>query len=113
MRSRGIFSDLGKLRAALQADDQAGITAAAEGLTDDFDRVARLRGETGARVQEMESRQSRLEDQNVSTQALLSSLADTDFTKSITEFQTLQTALQATMQTNARVLNLSLMDFIG
>ena len=49
----------------------------------------------------MDSRQSRIEDQNVATQSLLSSLADTDFTKAITEFQTLQTALQATMQTSA------------
>jgi flagellar hook-associated protein 3 FlgL len=113
VQAKGIFADLGKLRDALHANDQAGITAAAEGLAGDFDRVARLRGETGARVQEMESRQGRMEDQNVATQSLLSSLADTDFTKAITEFQTLQTALQATMQTSARTLNLSLMDFIG
>jgi flagellar hook-associated protein 3 FlgL len=113
VRAQGIFADLGKLRDALHANDQSGITAAAEGLIGDFDRVARLRGETGARVQEMESRQGRMEDQNVATQSLLSSLADTDFTKAITEFQTLQTALQATMQTSARTLNLSLMDFIG
>jgi flagellin-like hook-associated protein FlgL len=113
VQAKGIFADLGKLRDALHANDQAGITAAAEGLTGDFDRVARLRGETGARVQEMESRRGRMEDQNVATQSLLSSLADTDFTKAITEFQTLQTALQATMQTSARTLNLSLMDFIG
>jgi flagellar hook-associated protein 3 FlgL len=113
VQAKGIFAALGKLRDSLHDDDQAGITAAAEGLAADFDRVARMRGETGARLQEMESRQSRIEDQNVATQALLSSLADTDFTKSIAEFQTLQTALQATMQTSAQVLNLSLMDFIG
>src|SRR3954465_384913 len=65
VRSKGLFSDLGKLRDALQSNDQTGITAAAEGLAGDFDRVSRMRGETGARVQEMESRQSRIEDQNV------------------------------------------------
>jgi flagellin-like hook-associated protein FlgL len=113
VRAQGLLADLGKLRDSLQGNDQSGITAAAEGLTSDFDRVSRMRGETGARVQEMEARQARIEDQNVATQGLLSSLSDTDFTKTIAEFQTLQTALQATMQTSAKVLNLSLMDFIG
>jgi flagellar hook-associated protein 3 FlgL len=73
----------------------------------------RVRGETGARVQELESRQNRLSDENLSTTGLLSNLKDTDFTEAISRFQTLQTALQASLQTTAKVLNLSLMDFLG
>jgi flagellin-like hook-associated protein FlgL len=64
-------------------------------------------------VQELESRQERLGEQNIATKALLSTLEDTDFTDAITRFQTLQTALQASMQTTSRMLNLSLMDFLG
>ncbi len=111
--SKGVFAELAALRDALRANDPAGITAAAEGLDDSAGRVARMRGQAGARLQEMESRQARIEDQNVATRALLSSLADTDFPSAVAEFQTLQTALQATMQTSAQMLNLSLMDFIG
>jgi flagellar hook-associated protein 3 FlgL len=110
---QGIFGHLAKLRDALEANDTAGITATAEGLQADHDRVVRIRGVTGARVQELESRHERLEDQNVATQALLSELADTDFTKAITRFQTLQTALQGTLQTAGRAMNLSLLDFLG
>ena len=44
---------------------------------------------------------------------LLSNLKDTDFTEAISRFQTLQTALQASMATTAKTLNLSLMDFLG
>jgi flagellar hook-associated protein 3 FlgL len=110
---QGIFANVARLRDALQSNDQAGITAAAEGLKEDYDRVVRMRGETGARVQEVESRQNRLEDQNIATKALLSSLQDTDFTDAITRFQTLQTALQATLQSSSKILNLSLMDFLG
>jgi flagellin-like hook-associated protein FlgL len=40
-------------------------------------------------------------------------LKDTDFTDAISRFQTLQTALQASMATTAKVLNLSLMDFLS
>ena len=109
----GVFANLGKLREALAANDQAGITKAAEGLSADYARATRIRGETGARVQGLESRQGRLEDQDVATQSLLSTLSDTDFTEAISRFQTLQTALQASMQTTARVLELSLLDFLG
>jgi flagellar hook-associated protein 3 FlgL len=72
-----------------------------------------MRGATGAQVQEMESRQTSLDGQNLATKALLSSLQDTDFTDAITRFQTLQTSLQATLQSSAKILNLSLMDFLG
>lgn len=109
----GVFGNLAKLQTALTANDQAGITAAAEGLKADYDRIVRVRGETGARVQELDSRQSNLQDENLATTGLLSKLKDTDFTDAISRFQTLQTSLQASLQTTARILNLSLMDFLG
>jgi flagellar hook-associated protein 3 FlgL len=109
----GIFSSLGKLRDALHTNDQAGITEAAELVQNDLERVVRVRGETGARVRDVETRQGRLEDQNVGTKSLLSSLADTDFTEAVARFQTLQNSLQATLQTTGQILNLSLLDFIG
>jgi flagellin-like hook-associated protein FlgL len=109
----GVFGNLAKLQTALAANDQAGITAAAEGLKSDYDRIVRVRGETGARIQELDSRQSNLQDENLATTGLLSNLKDTDFTAAISQFQTLQTSLQASLQSTARILNLSLMDFLG
>ena len=109
----GIFANLGRLRDALRANDQQGITRAAEGLAADHTRVANIHGETGARVQGLESRRGRLEDQDVAARALLSTLADVDVTEAISRFQTLQTSLQASMQTSASMLNLSLLDFLG
>lgn len=109
----GVFGNLAKLQTALAANDQAGITAAAEGLKSDYDRIVRVRGETGARIQELNSRQSNLQDENLATTGLLSNLKDTDFTAAISQFQTLQTSLQASLQSTARILNLSLMDFLG
>src|SRR5262249_50753383 len=113
VQAQGLFANIIKLRDSLKTSDQAGITAAASGLQSDLDRVTRIRGEAGARVQELESRQNRLDDQNIATKSLLSSQEDTDFTDAITRFQTLQTALQASLQSSSRILNLSLMDFLG
>lgn len=109
----GIFSDLGKLRDALLNNDQQGITTAAAGLDDDYNRVVRTRGSNGASVQDLEARQSHLEDQNVATQKFLSDVEDTDFTEAVQRFQTLQNALQAGMMTAAKVMDLSLLDFLA
>jgi flagellin-like hook-associated protein FlgL len=43
----------------------------------------------------------------------MSQLSDTDFTTAITKFQLLQTSLQATLETAAKTLQLSLIDFIA
>src|SRR5690606_37822043 len=112
-RADGIFSDLSNVRKALTSGDQGAITRAAEGLQAAYDRVVRIRSYTGARVQEIESRTERLADQEVVTAKLLSELEDTDFNDAILRFQMLQTSLQAAMQTTAKTINLSLMDFIG
>lgn len=109
----GLFANLARLRDALIHNDQTQITTAAEALGGDLDRVVRVRGQVGAQVQEFESRQRRLEDQNVATEALLSNLEDVDYNEAVTRFQTLQTALQASLQTTGRLLNLSLLDFLG
>ncbi len=112
IETTGIFGNLDKLRSSLLSSNQTGITAAAEALQEDLNRITRLHGQVGAQVKEFEARQNRLADQNVATQAMLSQLEDTDFNEAITRFQTLQTALQANLQTTGRLLNLTLLDFL-
>lgn len=110
--AQGIFANINKLQQAMLGGDQKAMTEAAEALKADFDRVVRKRGEVGAQVQDIESRQARLEDQNITTKELLSKIEDTDFTQAISEFSLLQTSLQASLQTTGQVLNLSLIDFL-
>jgi flagellar hook-associated protein 3 FlgL len=109
----GVFANLAKLTAALRNNDQGGITAAAGALKADYDRIVVIRGQTGAQVKALQARQTRLDDENVATKSLLSDLRDTDFTTAVTKMQQLQTQLQASYQTTARLMNLSLLDFLG
>ena len=113
IESTGVFATLDRLRNSLRNDDQSEITRSAETLDKNLENVVLIRGQVGAKVQAFESRQSRLDDQNLASKSLLSSLEDTDFTDAIVRFQTLQTSLQATMQSASKTLNLSLMDFLG
>lgn len=109
----GVFTHLANLRDALQKGDQAGITAAAAALQADYTQAVQARGVNGAKMQDLDNRQTRIQDQNTATQSALSSLQDVDYTSAITQFQTLQTALQAALQSAGKVLNLSLMDFLS
>jgi flagellar hook-associated protein 3 FlgL len=110
--SYGLFGNIDQLRRAMRASDQIEMTRAASAIEEDLDRLVRVRGQLGARVQEFENRQDKIKDQNIGTQSLLSELEDTDFNEAIVKFQTLQTSLQASLQTTGQTLNLSLMDFL-
>jgi len=59
----------------------------------------------------LQHRQDQITTENTATQSLMSQLSDTDFTAAITHFQTLQTALQATLASSAKTLNESLLNF--
>lgn len=111
--AQGIFAHVAKLRDAMLAGDQKAITAAAEALQADYDRVVRIRGEVGARAQAVEARQERLADENINTKKLLSELEDTDFTEAISQFALLQTSLEASLKSTSTMLNMSLMDFLS
>ncbi|MCS7034689.1 MAG: flagellin, partial [Phycisphaerae bacterium] len=111
--STGVFANLIALQKALRSSDQRAITSAAERLKADYDRMVRVRGEAGARLRELETRRERIEDQTVVTQKLLAEIEDVDFTEAVTRLQSLQTALQATLQSAGLTLNLSLLDFLA
>lgn len=108
-----IFTHVKALQDALQTSDQAAITAAAEKLSSDYDRVTTQRGINGANLQDVQSRADRIDDQNVASKSWMSDLQDVDYTSAISQFTLLQTALQATMQTAGKTLNMSLLDFLG
>jgi flagellar hook-associated protein 3 FlgL len=108
----GILADLAALQNALNSNDQDGITAAAQNLQNDYNRVTSVRGQAGAQSQELSTLQSQQAEQTTATQSLLSNLQDTDMTTAITRFTALQTQMQAELETQAQTLNMSLMDFL-
>ncbi|MGD0464189.1 MAG: flagellin [Tepidisphaeraceae bacterium] len=111
--STGIFGNLQALMTALQSGNQKAITAAGGNLQSDTNRVIEVRGQTGAVEQELTSRQTDLSQQKTATQSLLSQLQNVDMAQAITQFQTLQTALEAGLQTAAHTLQISLLNFIA
>lgn len=106
------FNTLLRLRDALEANDELGIANAYATLEDDLDRATHGRAELGVRVQSLEVLQLRLEDEEVQLRSTLSEAIDADLAEVISDFTARQFALQASLQTTASLLQLSLLNFI-
>jgi flagellar hook-associated protein 3 FlgL len=89
------------------------MTIASEDLDAHLVDFNRARGIVGARAAAMQDRLTHTEGAVFSTQELLSEVQDLDYTEAITRFQQAQTALQASLMTGSKLLNLSLLDFLG
>jgi flagellar hook-associated protein 3 len=113
VQASGLFTDVANLRDALNKNDQAGITSAAQALASDEQRITSVRGQNGANLQEIQSRTDSIQNQQISLKAMISQLQDADYASTITQFQTLQTSLQATLMTTAKTMTLSLLNFLG
>ncbi|MCA9255202.1 MAG: hypothetical protein KDA33_06165, partial [Phycisphaerales bacterium] len=112
-KQSGIFTALYRLRDALIADDSSEITEAGSDIQRIQKDVINILGQVGARSKDMQDRLLQTEDAVAATQALLSEVRDVDFVEAVTRFQQAQTALQASLQTGATSLNLSLFNFLG
>jgi flagellin-like hook-associated protein FlgL len=108
----GLFSALYALRDALAADDSVGITLAGGAINEMQQHVAAMRGEVGARSRSVSQRVDQTQAAVEATRILVSGLQDIDFAEAVTKFQQAQTALQASLLTGSKVLNLSLLDFL-
>lgn len=112
-KQSGIFTALYRLRDALIADNSSEITEAGGDIQRIQKDVINVLGQVGARSKDMQDRLLQTEDAVAATQALLSEVRDVDFVEAVTRFQQAQTALQASLQTGATSLNLSLFNFLG
>jgi len=107
-----LFTQLIRLRDALMANDERGITLAGERLEMDISRVTEARALAGVRSQRVFEAQMREEDQMTQDRSIRSQMRDLDFTEAAMRFSLLQQQLQAGLTTAARTVQLSLLDFI-
>ena len=107
-----VFTALDTLKQALERNDSNGISASFANLNESLDRVLKTRAEYGALVRTMDTLEIGHGVDEVSETAQLSAVEDSDFVKDASDVAALQLALEATLNTSARVLQPSLLDFL-
>ena len=108
----GLITRLIRLRDALLANDERGITLAGEGLDEDVSRIAEVRADIGVRSRRLATATEREEDLRILDQSLASDIRDLDFSEAAVRFSLLQQQLQAGLSSASRLVQISLLDFL-
>jgi flagellar hook-associated protein 3 FlgL len=107
-----IFQTLIDLRDALRANDTDSITATVDRLGEAVDQTASNSALIGARLSSAQTTQQRLQDAQAQSTQQLSNLADADVVDTISRYNQEQTAYQMALQSAARIIQPSLLDFL-
>lgn len=107
-----VFTALIRMREALEASDTEALERELETFDDHIDRVSFARAEVGVRLQNLESIEQRLSDEEVTLRTALSEEIDADLVEVISDYTAKQYAMQASLQTAGSILNLSILDYI-
>ena len=112
VQTSGIFTDLKALASALASGNVSQINAVAANLQNDSNNVTQANALAGAQIDSLQDISSQLTNQNLATQTFLGNIQDTNMTTAISQFEELQTSLQAALQTTASSQSLTLLDFL-
>ena len=74
--------------------------------------LLKIRSEVGAMQNRMESAESKNVDENYNMTDILSQTEDIDFTEKMMEYNIMQTVYMASLQTSAKILPQTLMDYL-
>ncbi|MCA9483579.1 MAG: flagellar hook-associated protein FlgL [Nitrospina sp.] len=109
---RNVFVALTKLREALAKDDSFGILASLDVLETTQAQMNNVRAEVGAIQRRLDQTGSIHESDIVTQSEQLSLVQDADITKEASTVAQLDFALNATLNTTARIIQPSLLDFL-
>ncbi len=107
-----VFASLRDLKAALENDDVDGINTAMDALGKDAEHLSTRQSEIGSRALRMEMKGKILQDLQISGSERLSAIEDADMAEAITQLMSKELVYKAALATSARLMNLSLVDFV-
>jgi flagellar hook-associated protein 3 FlgL len=108
-----VFAALDALSAALNANDSAGIATALGQFAVHQENISALRGEQAAKINRLELTASRFEAQKIATGEQLSAIEDVDMAQAITDLSMRESVYRASLAIGAKVIQPSLVDFLG
>lgn len=108
----GAVDRLQELADALNANDEDGVRSALSGLDAAMGGVQSVVGDLGARMNQLEVAVTNLDSLQVNLETFRSQLEEADMAEAVTRLVERQGALEAAMLANAKILNLTLTDYL-
>jgi flagellar hook-associated protein 3 FlgL len=107
-----IFQVVMNLRDHLMQNDAAALDGDAELLQDAINQVLEQDAKVGVRENSFQIIRDQLGNENVNTKDIRSQINDVDYAALLIEFNTAETLLQTTLQSAAKLMQLSLVNFL-
>ncbi|MCH1640512.1 MAG: flagellar hook-associated protein FlgL [Paenibacillus sp.] len=107
-----VFKVLDDLAEALEDNSVDGIQESVNLIDVAVDRLNVSWAEAGARMNRFDLMINRIQDDQVSLKEQRSNVADVDFAEAITDLKMKENVLQAALSTGARIMQISLVDFL-
>ena len=108
----GIFKTLIDLKGYLMADDVDGIERSMTRLDNHFNHFTTTISDTGYKEIRLDIKENVISDLNLSYMTRKSKLEDADMIEAISELQAKEAAYQAALASSAKIMELSLMDYL-
>jgi flagellin-like hook-associated protein FlgL len=111
--SPSVFTTLMDLRDNLLRNDSKAISEESLKMIDaDLNRILKLHAEVGTKANRVTATKEKQENITLNLKEMLSSVEDIDMAEAIVRMTELETAYQAALQTGARVMQTTLMEFL-
>lgn len=107
-----VFNTLKDLQTGMETDDKSLINNALGMIDSDMSRILNVRADLGAKLNNLESMNSRQEETSLGLKELLSQVEDANIAETVTQLSKAQLALQALRQSSSPVIQQSLLDFL-
>jgi len=111
-QANGVFNLLLQLQSALQSNNNTELTNLQPQLQQELARVSTVQGSVGSQQQLLTQVQSQATSNQTSLQSALSNVQDVNLATAITQLTQIQTSLQATLQTAASSMQLSIFSYL-
>ncbi len=108
-----VFGVLRDLKNALSANDTEGIAGRLDEISTAMNQVATVRADVGARLNRLESTSNYYTNYRANIVERLSSVQDADMAQAMTDLTLQETAYQASLAAAARIVQPSLVNFLG
>jgi flagellar hook-associated protein 3 FlgL len=110
---QNLFTTLSDLKDALESSDIGGIQAATTNLDIDFDRITAKISDIGSKMIRMETKEKIYQDSTITNTERLSEIEDADMAAAIVDLESREFVYQAALASSARIMQLSLVDFLS
>ncbi len=107
-----IFTTMDGLKTALMTNDVGGIQNAMSNLDGHFDDISAKISDVGSKMNRMDVKEKIFQDLNFANTDRLSKIEDADLAEAIMELKARELAYQAALASSAKVMTLTLMDYM-